>query len=190
MLSYLELNRRAKHMLTLAELTRYLRWRTCRKKAVVVRLATSFSGRRRIPIARQGQQATEGWEDCMAKNKAGAYSKELLDQLLAGRDPKTVLDSGDLIADLKKALAERMVNAEMDVLRGALRRARPLRRVSVVPRRTQSGTYAICMLRNAPSRNADASPNSPSYFASGFRSTTSSAPSPMFMYAISVVNSS
>jgi len=50
----------------------------------------------------------------MAKNDTG-FSKELLDQLLAGRDPKTVLDSSGLIGDLKKALAERMLNAEMDV---------------------------------------------------------------------------
>jgi len=51
----------------------------------------------------------------MAKNDAEGFSKELLDQLLAGRDPKTVLDSGGLVGDLKKALAERMLNAEMDV---------------------------------------------------------------------------
>lgn len=51
----------------------------------------------------------------MAKNEAETFSKELLDQLLAGRDPKSVLDSGGLIGDLKKALAERMLNAEMDV---------------------------------------------------------------------------
>jgi len=50
----------------------------------------------------------------MAKNDTKAFSAELLDQLLAGRDPKTVLDSGGLIAELKKALAERMLNAEMD----------------------------------------------------------------------------
>lgn len=50
----------------------------------------------------------------MAKNDE-RFSKELLDQLLSGRDPKTVLDSGGLIGDLKKALAERMLNAEMDV---------------------------------------------------------------------------
>lgn len=51
----------------------------------------------------------------MAKKQAGPFSGELLDQLLAGRDPKTVLDSGGLIGDLKKALAERMLNAELDV---------------------------------------------------------------------------
>lgn len=50
----------------------------------------------------------------MVKNETG-FSHELLDQLLVGRDPKTVLESSGLIGDLKKALAERMLNAEMDV---------------------------------------------------------------------------
>jgi putative transposase len=40
---------------------------------------------------------------------------ELLDELLAGRDPKTVLSSDGLMGELKKALAERMLEAEMDV---------------------------------------------------------------------------
>jgi putative transposase len=39
----------------------------------------------------------------------------LLDQFLAGQDPATVLSSQGLIGDLKKALAERMLQAEMDV---------------------------------------------------------------------------
>ena len=51
----------------------------------------------------------------MATNDTGTFPQELLDQLLAGRDPKSVLDSGGLIGELKKALAERMLNAEMDV---------------------------------------------------------------------------
>ena len=52
----------------------------------------------------------------MAKNDTkNGISAELLDQLLAGRDPKTVLDSAGLLGELKKALAERMLNAEMDV---------------------------------------------------------------------------
>jgi putative transposase len=38
----------------------------------------------------------------------------VLDQLLAGADPKTVFDPNGLIDDLKKALAERVLNAEMD----------------------------------------------------------------------------
>jgi putative transposase len=50
----------------------------------------------------------------MAKNDTG-FPPELLDQLIAGRDPKTVLESSGLIGDLKKALADRMLNAEMDV---------------------------------------------------------------------------
>ena len=51
----------------------------------------------------------------MAKNDTQTFPKELLDELLAGRDPKTVLESDGLIGDLKKALAQRMLNAEMDV---------------------------------------------------------------------------
>jgi putative transposase len=38
----------------------------------------------------------------------------LLDQLLAGVDPKTAFDPNGLIDSLKKALAERVLNAEMD----------------------------------------------------------------------------
>lgn len=51
----------------------------------------------------------------MAKKQPSAVSAELLDELLAGQDPATVLTSGGLLGDLKKALAERMLNAEMDV---------------------------------------------------------------------------
>ena len=55
----------------------------------------------------------------MAKKVTGPFSPELLDQLLdqllAGRDPKSILESGGLIGELKKALADRMLNAEMDV---------------------------------------------------------------------------
>lgn len=51
----------------------------------------------------------------MAKNDKGVFSAELLDQPLAGRDPTTHLDSGGLIGDLKKSLAERMMGAEMGV---------------------------------------------------------------------------
>ena len=51
----------------------------------------------------------------MAKKKTPAISAEMLDQLLDGQDPATVLRSDGLIGDLKKALAERMLKAEMDV---------------------------------------------------------------------------
>ena len=51
----------------------------------------------------------------MAKKKPPAFSAEMLDQLLDGQDPAKVLRSDGLIGDLKKALAERMLKAEMDV---------------------------------------------------------------------------
>ena len=41
-------------------------------------------------------------------------SDELLDELLAGDDPAEVFRSGHLIDDLKKAVAERALDAEMD----------------------------------------------------------------------------
>lgn len=43
-----------------------------------------------------------------------SFDGELLDRLLAGRDPKTILESDGLMGELKKALAERMLNAELD----------------------------------------------------------------------------
>jgi putative transposase len=50
----------------------------------------------------------------MARRKAPRISDALLDELLAGADPKTVFDPSGLLDDLKKALAERALNAEMD----------------------------------------------------------------------------
>jgi putative transposase len=43
-----------------------------------------------------------------------AIKKELLDELLQGRDPKALFDKDGLLDDLKKALAERALNAELD----------------------------------------------------------------------------
>src|ERR1700720_4148361 len=43
-----------------------------------------------------------------------AIEKELLDQLLAGRDPNAVFAKDGLLDDLKKALSERILNAELD----------------------------------------------------------------------------
>jgi putative transposase len=43
-----------------------------------------------------------------------AIEKELLDQLLAGRDPNEVFAKEGLLAELKKALSERILNAELD----------------------------------------------------------------------------
>jgi putative transposase len=43
-----------------------------------------------------------------------AIDKELLDRLLAGRDPDEVFAKDGLLDDLKKALSERILNAELD----------------------------------------------------------------------------
>jgi putative transposase len=43
-----------------------------------------------------------------------AIEKELLDRLLAGRDPTEVFATGGLVDDLKKALSERILSAELD----------------------------------------------------------------------------
>jgi putative transposase len=43
-----------------------------------------------------------------------AIKKELLDQLLAGRDPNEVFARDGLLDDLKRALSERILNAELD----------------------------------------------------------------------------
>ena len=51
----------------------------------------------------------------MAEKTNPALSAELLDELLEGQDPAKVLQSDGLLGDLKKALAERMLNAELDV---------------------------------------------------------------------------
>jgi putative transposase len=50
----------------------------------------------------------------MARRKAPVIPDELLDQLLAGRDPQTALGKDGLVDELKRALAERALNAEMD----------------------------------------------------------------------------
>lgn len=50
----------------------------------------------------------------MARRKEPVIPDAILDQLLAGSDAKTAFDGGGLIDQLKKALAERALNAEMD----------------------------------------------------------------------------
>ena len=50
----------------------------------------------------------------MARRKQPAISDELLDQLLAGADAKTTFAKDGLLDELKKALAERALNAEID----------------------------------------------------------------------------
>src|SRR3954466_6085875 len=43
-----------------------------------------------------------------------AIEKDLLDQLLAARDPKDVFNKDGLVDELKKALSERILNTELD----------------------------------------------------------------------------
>jgi putative transposase len=50
----------------------------------------------------------------MPRRKEPRIPDAILDQLLAGADPKTVFDPNGLLDELKKALAERALNAEMD----------------------------------------------------------------------------
>ena len=50
----------------------------------------------------------------MATNKQPGIADEVVDQLLEGRDPASVFENGGLIDELKKRLAERMLNAELD----------------------------------------------------------------------------
>src|SRR5215211_3592836 len=50
----------------------------------------------------------------MPRRKPPAIPDELLDQLLGGSDPRAALADGGLLDGLKKALAERALNAELD----------------------------------------------------------------------------
>ena len=50
----------------------------------------------------------------MPRRKDPKISDAILDQLLAGADPKTAFDPNGQLDELKKALAERALNAEMD----------------------------------------------------------------------------
>lgn len=43
-----------------------------------------------------------------------AIEKDLLDRLLAGRDPQDLFAKDGLVAELKKALSGRLLNAELD----------------------------------------------------------------------------
>ena len=50
----------------------------------------------------------------MPRRKEPKIPDAILDQLLAGPDAKTAFDPNGLLDELKKALAERALNAEMD----------------------------------------------------------------------------
>ena len=50
----------------------------------------------------------------MPRRKAPVIPDAVLDQLLAGSDPKTAFDPRCLVDQLNKALAERALNAELE----------------------------------------------------------------------------
>ena len=50
----------------------------------------------------------------MARRKPPVIADQLLDQLLAGADAKRAFEKDVLLDELKKALAERALNAEID----------------------------------------------------------------------------
>ncbi len=50
----------------------------------------------------------------MTRRKPPSIPDQLLDQLLAGADPKSAFAKDGLLDELKKALAERALNAEID----------------------------------------------------------------------------
>ena len=50
----------------------------------------------------------------MPARKKPILPDELVDQLMAGRDPSTIFDKDGLLDELKRAIAERALNAEMD----------------------------------------------------------------------------
>ncbi|MEZ5838395.1 MAG: transposase, partial [Geminicoccaceae bacterium] len=50
----------------------------------------------------------------MPARKKPTQREQLIDQLLVGQDPSTLFDKGGLLDELKRQLAERALNAEMD----------------------------------------------------------------------------
>ncbi|MGA1810747.1 IS256 family transposase, partial [Sphingobium sp. 11R-BB] len=50
----------------------------------------------------------------MSRRKEPSIPNDILDQLLAGTDAAAALSQGGLLDSLKKAFAERALNAEMD----------------------------------------------------------------------------
>ena len=59
----------------------------------------------------------------MPRRKQPHIPDAILDQLLAGADPKTAFDPNGLLDGLKKALAERALNARWIIISLARRRA-------------------------------------------------------------------
>jgi len=75
-----------------------------------------------------------------------AIEKELLDQLLSGRDPEEIFAKDGLLDDLKKALSERILNAELDEHLGEERsEGRSNRRNGVSKKTVLTGTSKVTL---------------------------------------------
>ena len=75
-----------------------------------------------------------------------AIEKELLDQLLSGRDPEEIFAKDGLLDDLKKALSERILNAELDEHLGEERsEGRVNRRNGVSKKTVLTGTSKVTL---------------------------------------------
>ena len=75
-----------------------------------------------------------------------AIEKELLDQLLSGRDPEEIFAKDGLLDDLKKALSERILNAELDEHLGEERsEGRSNRRTGVSKKTVLTGTSKVTL---------------------------------------------
>ena len=75
-----------------------------------------------------------------------AIEKELLDQLLSGRDPEEIFSKDGLLDDLKKALSERILNAELDEHLGEERsEGRVNRRNGVSKKTVLTGTSKVTL---------------------------------------------
>src|SRR5215208_6071945 len=72
------------------------------------------NGARRKPSSPSCSKTGSSWHDGQPAPHTRFLIVPTLDQLLDGRDPKEVFNKDGLFDELKKALAERVLNAELD----------------------------------------------------------------------------